>query len=95
LATAPPPPQPEARPRPSYHVGAILITLAGGILLAAGSCFGFLGTLNMNGVGESRPLLNPAFAIGFFVGVLGAIAGGIWALAAIITFLIHAASDEV
>ncbi len=72
----------------------MLITLVGGILLAAGSCVGFLGTLKINGEGESWPILNPLFAIGFFVGVLAELAGGIWALAAIITFFIRAASGE-
>jgi hypothetical protein len=89
LTTPPPPPAPEApRPRAS-HLKPILLTLLGGILLAAGSCFGFVSTLTSNSSSKST-----LFAIGFFVGVLGVIAAGIWALAAIIAFFVRAASGE-
>ncbi len=89
MTTPPPPPAPEA-PRPrAYHVKPILLTLLGGILLAAGSCFGFVSTLTSNSSSKST-----LFAIGFFVGVLGVIAAGIWALVAISTFFVRAASGE-
>jgi hypothetical protein len=89
LTTPPPTPTPEAPPRRSYHVTPILITLVGGILLAFGSCVGFVSTLTSNSSSKST-----LFLIGFSVGVLAVIAGGIWALAAIITFFIRAASGE-
>lgn len=67
----------------------MFITLCCGILLAGGSCVGFVSTLNSNSSTKST-----LFGIGFFVGVLGVISGGIWALAAIIAFFIRAASGE-
>ena len=67
----------------------MVITLFCGILLAGGSCVGFVSTLTSNSSSKST-----LFLIGFSVGVLAVIAGGIWALAAIITFFIRAASGE-
>ncbi len=86
MTTPPPTPTPEAPPRRAYHVTPILITLVGGILLAFGSCVG-CGS-------KQSTMLNALFAIGFFVGVLAAIAGAIWALGAIVAFFIRAASGE-
>jgi hypothetical protein len=90
--TAPPPaPAPETpRPRAS-HFRPILLTLFGGILLAFGSCTGFLSTLNHSGTGK---VVSNLFAVGFFAGVLTVLAGGVWAIAAIILFFIRAASSE-
>jgi hypothetical protein len=72
-------------------VKPILATLLGGILLAGGSCAGFLSTLTYSGPG--RPISN-LFTVGFFAGVAGVLAAGVWALAAIIAFFIRAASGE-
>ena len=94
MTTPPPTSTPEAPPRRAYHVTPILITLVGGILLAFGSCVGFVGTLSSSGGSKQSTMLNALFAIGFFVGVLAAIAGAIWALGAIVAFFIRAASGE-
>jgi hypothetical protein len=67
----------------------MFITLCCGILLAGGSCVGFVSTLTSNSSSKST-----LFAIGFFVGVLAIIAFHIWALVAIVTFFIRAASGE-
>jgi hypothetical protein len=94
-ATPPPPPPalPIGAPRPrKYQVGPILITLFGGIVLAAGSCVGFLGALGLNGGTNSSNPLSLLWAVGFFVGLASAGAGFVWAIAAIIMFLIDALS---
>jgi len=94
LATPPPPLAPEA-PRPrAYHVKPILATLLGGILLAGGSCAGFLSTVDMGGVGLRSRSLETLYVAGFFAGGLAVLAGGVWAIAAIIVFFIRAASGE-
>ena len=43
---------------------APLITLLASVVLAAGSCFGFLNTLSMDGAGR-HPLLNVFFLFSF------------------------------
>ena len=94
MTTPPPPPAPEA-PRPrAYHVKPILATLLGGILLAGGSCAGFLSTVDMGGVGLRSRNLETLYVAGFFAGGLAVLAGGVWAIAAIIVFFIRAASGE-
>ena len=70
-------------PRKS-HLKPILITILCGVLFGAGSCVGFLNTLNFNG--PARPL-NLYFAVGFFIGVAAVLVGAIWALVAPIRFL--------
>jgi hypothetical protein len=90
LTTPPPPPPPPNAPRPrASHLKPILITLLCGVLLAAGSCFGFVSTLTSNSSNKQT-----LFVIGFFAGVLGVISAGVWALAAMIAFFIRAASGE-
>jgi hypothetical protein len=90
-----PPPPPPGAPRPhSYHVVPILITFFGGILLAFGSCVAFLSAININGSGGSWNTLSAIYGAGFFGGVIAALAGIMWAITAVIMFLIHLASDE-
>lgn len=62
----------------------ILLTVVCGIALAAGSCFGFLGTMNFNG--GSNPW-NAAFAIGFVIGVVAFLFGCLWALISFLRFM--------
>ena len=91
----PPPPPPGAPRRHSYNVVPILITLFGGILLAFCSCVGFLGGINNGGgSGSSSDTMNAIYAVGFGGGVIAVLAGIVWAITAIIMFLIHLASDE-
>lgn len=54
----------------------ILLAVVCGIVLAVGSCFGFLGTLRFNG--GSNPW-NAAFALGFVIGVAAFLFGCLWA----------------
>jgi hypothetical protein len=63
------PPPPPIRPT----VAQALVTLFGGLLLAGGSCAGFLTTLNLNGGSDS---VNNAFAIGFILS-LGVVVVGV------------------
>ena len=66
-----PPPPPPIRPT----VAQALVTLFGGLLLAAGSCAGFLTTLNLNGGSDS---VNNAFAIAFAIGfILSLVVAGV------------------
>ncbi len=58
-----PPRPPPIRPT----VAQALVTLFGGLLLAGGSCAGFLTTLNLNGGSDS---VNNAFAIGFILSLV-------------------------
>lgn len=91
MTTSPPGPTLDTpRPRAS-HVKQILITLVCGVLLAVGSCFGFVNTLNFNGPAKPG---NTLFGIGFFVGAALVVSAGIWALLAILMFFIRAARGE-
>jgi len=45
-----------------------VVTLVGGLVLAAGTCAGFLGTLNLN----RDSTVNVAFALGFFASLIAA-----------------------
>jgi hypothetical protein len=47
------------------------LTFIGGLVLAAGSCAGFLATLNLN----RESAVNVAFALGFFASLLGSLVG--------------------
>jgi hypothetical protein len=60
------------QPFPSWKQG--LLIFAGGIVLAASSCAAFLGTM------DSKDPLPVVFAVGFFAGVAGTIAGAILVL---------------
>jgi hypothetical protein len=63
------PPAPLADVKPT--VLQAIVTLVGGLVLAAGSCAGFLATLNLNR--ESG--VNITFALGFFASLLAAFVG--------------------
>lgn len=64
--------QPPRQRFPSWKQA--LLILAGGIVLALSSCAAFLGTM------DSRDTLSVVFAVGFFAGVAGTIAGAILVL---------------
>jgi hypothetical protein len=93
LTIAPPPP-PSAPRVHSNQIVPILITLSGGILLAFGSCVGFLSALNINGSSGSSNAATWICAAGFCGGVIAVLAGSVWAIAAFIMFLIRLGSDE-
>lgn len=85
------PPLPDS-PRPQApHLKQILITLVCGVLLAGGSCFGFLNTMNFNGPSKTG---NALFAIGFVVGVALVVSVAVRALYGIIVYLIRMARGE-
>jgi hypothetical protein len=69
-------------------VKQILITLVCGVLLAWGSCYGFIMTSGSINFGS---LL---LGLGFFVGVALVLTSGVRMLIAIIKFLILGASSE-
>ncbi len=64
----------------------ILLTVVCGLLLAGGSCFGFINTLNFNG--HSKPM-NTVYAVGLAAGVVAVLAGCIWAIVAFVRFLLR------
>jgi hypothetical protein len=70
--------------KPRSKVLPIVITLVSGVLLAGGSCFGFLSTLRFNGGGSS--VWPTIFACGFIGGVAAAIVALIWGF---VVFLIQ------
>ena len=81
--TTPPPIAPVPEPgRKSSRVKAIVITLVASVLLAGGSCFGFLNTMNFN---RSTPI-NAVFAIAFGLGVLAFLGACIWAAVAFFVY---------
>lgn len=65
---------PEGTPagrKPKTNFRPILITLLCTLLLAAGSCFGFMSTVRIGGSGNSgSPLVAEVFAVGFVIGAL-------------------------
>jgi hypothetical protein len=73
-------PEPSVSPTPQVRPTTVqvLLTFFGGLVLAGGSCAGFLGTLNLN---RGDDPVNIAFAIGF---VLSLLLAGIGVLLAII-----------
>ena len=75
MTVSPPPP---ARKR--SRVLPILITIACGLVLAVGSCFGDLATLNEGG---GRQPLNVLFGWGIVTGFVVFVGGIIWALVAL------------
>jgi hypothetical protein len=91
--TTPPPPLAPAAPRPRRSTWKqILITLVCGILLGAGSCFGFLNTANFGG-GPTKPG-NTVFFIGFAVGLALFVFAILWAVVAIIIAFVRAVRTE-
>ena len=79
---APPPPGKPSRVVP------IAMTIGCGVLLALGSCFGFVATLQVN-EGHNK-LLNTLSGWGMLVGVVLFVGGSIWAILAIIVHVIRA-----
>jgi hypothetical protein len=84
-----PPITPAVQPgKKNSKVKAIAITLVASVLLAGGSCFGFLSTMNFN---RSTPI-SLVFAIGFGLGVLAFSGACIWA--AVAFFIYFFSSDS-
>jgi len=83
---------PDTVPRPLHRsqFKPILITLLCAILLAAGSCYGFLTTLT---TASNNPAAN-WFIVGFVVGVAAIPAVGVWAVVAIVLYFVRAAREE-
>jgi len=65
----------------------MVITLVASVLLAGGSCFGFLSTVNFN---RSTPI-SAVFAVGFVLGALAFFGACVWA--AIAFFIYFFSSD--
>jgi hypothetical protein len=80
----PPPPARKSR------LVAIALTIFCGALLAGGSCFGFIGTLNING--PSKPI-NALFGCGIIAGVVAFLAGIIWAIVALVLHILRPRSQ--
>lgn len=81
---------PPSKPRKS-HVIQILLTIACGVVLALGSCFGFIATLNING--PDKPI-NTAFVIGMAGGAVLFVGGIIWGIVAIIVHFSGSKKDS-
>lgn len=81
----PPPPARKSR------LVAIALTIFCGALLAGGSCFGFIGTLNING--PSKPI-NALFGCGIIAGILAFLAGIIWAIVALVLHILRPRSQQ-
>jgi hypothetical protein len=81
--TTPPPIAPLLEPgRKSSKVKAIVVTLVASVLLAGGSCFGFVNTINFN---RNAPI-SMVFAIGFGLGVLAFCGACVWATVAFFVY---------
>ena len=78
MTTTPPPLLPDEQTK-KFTFRPILITLLCSILLAGGSCFGFLQTSKVN---QNAPVSN-VFAVGFVAGVLLFLSGCVWAAVAL------------
>ena len=85
--TAGPPPLPARKSR----LVAIALTIFCAALLAGGSCFGFIVTLNTNG--RSKPI-NTLFACGMIAGVVAFLAGIIWAIVALVLHVLRSRSQQ-
>lgn len=86
LTVGPPPP-----PARKSRLVAIALTIFCGALLAGGSCFGFIGTLNING--PSKPL-NTLFSWGIVAGVVAFLAGIVWAIVALVLHMMRPRSQQ-
>ena len=73
-------PLPPVNPRKRSNVRAILITLACGVVLAIGSCFGAVYSLSMN----RQTLINKLFMFGLIAGVALFAFGIVWGIMALI-----------
>jgi len=82
------PPPPPAR---KSRFVAVALTIFCGALLAGGSCFGFIGTLNING--PSKPI-NALFGCGIIAGILAFLAGIIWAIVALVLHILRPRSQQ-
>jgi hypothetical protein len=82
--SSPPPPARKSR------LVAIALTIFCGAVLAGGSCFGFIGTLNING--PSKPI-NALFGCGMIAGVVAFLAGIIWAIVALVLHILRPRSQ--
>lgn len=70
----------------------IAITLACGILLAAGSCFGFLSTANFGGGRSSA--WSWVFFAGFWAGLVAVLVSVIWGIVAIIRYAMRGPEER-
>jgi hypothetical protein len=86
LGHAPPPPPP-IRPTAAQA----LVTLFGGLLLAGGSCAGFLTTLNFNGGSDS---VNTVFAIGFILSLVVAVVGVVLVIVRVVRLLVRRRGEQ-
>jgi hypothetical protein len=82
MSTPPPTPLLPETPRKTSKVKAIVVTLVASVLLAGGSCFGFVNTINFN---RNAPI-SMVFAIGFGLGVLAFSGGCVWAAVAFFVY---------
>jgi hypothetical protein len=89
LTTTPPAPRPDAEPRQTAYLKQIVITLVCGVLLAWGSCYGFI-----HRSGLSIDFASALLGLGFFVGVALVLTSGVRILIAIVKLLIRALSGE-
>ena len=85
--TSTPPPAPPIRPT----IAQGLITLFGGLLLAGGSCAGFLTTLNLNGGSDS---VNTAFAIGFILSLVVAGVGVVLVIVRVVKLAVRRRREQ-
>ena len=69
----------------------IFLTIVSGLLLAGGSCFGFLNTFNYKH--DSSPI-STIFAFGFAAGVLAVLTGIVWAIVAVVLSLLRAKKEQ-
>lgn len=77
---------PLSPPARKSRLVAIALTIFCGALLAGGSCFGFIGTLNING--PSKPI-NMLFSWGIVAGVVAFLAGVVWAIVALVLHIMR------
>jgi hypothetical protein len=82
MSTPPPTPLLPETPRKTSKVKAIVVTLVASVLLAGGSCFGFVNTINFN---RNAPI-SMVFAIGFGLGVLAFSGACVWAAVAFFVY---------
>ena len=82
---------PSPPPARKSRLVAIALTIFCGALLASGSCFGFINTLNING--RSKPI-NMLFVCGMIAGVVAFLAGIIWAIVALVLHVLRPRSQQ-
>jgi len=72
----------DAPPRKTYWV-QIAIAIAAGVVLAAGSCFGFFVSFSHQGA------LAKVFVVGFFGGVITVVLASVWLLVEVIKAMLR------